>query len=360
MIVSNAFINGNVPSDKRAHLFNLYLDARQSGDLELADQIKQKWLSAAVTYPVTESLPEQNFTRLENDLASLKSGLNTADGYKDPRFSATHSPSVNPRSGVLFQIGTQDVKVKHQNINFQWSPSGGAAGGIRGKITKLSRKALSRMKLHARNVPDGTFKAILTLTYPNEFTTDGKEVKRHLVLIKKWLQRHGCSDGFWFLEFQRRGAPHFHMFLKNWPAGGISAVANAWHKIVGTDDKKHLQWHLGELSGTPCLEWLRNPHAASAYVTKYASKKEQKDVPAEYQNVGRFWGYWGEASPVWRFVSGSGSYAVGAAWSVVLGARSVWDNDVSKFAARPMFSTTMWGGAAAFDELLIDADWVPF
>lgn len=313
----------SLSDDDRSDLFNDYLAAKLRGDFEAASSIKKEWRAPVLT-------------------------------------RAEYSPAARGREGVLFQVGCQDVKVKHQNVNYQWSPSGGAGGGIRGCITKLSRKALQRMKLHARNVPDGTFKAILTLTYPMEYSTDGREVKRHFELMKKWLQRNGCGDAFWFLEFQRRGAPHFHLLLKNWPSSGIDGVSRAWHQIVGTDDKKHLEWHLGNLSGTPCLEWLRNPHAASAYVTKYASKKEQKDVPADYQNVGRFWGYWGEARPVWKFVSGSGSYSVGAAWSVVLAARSVWEEDSSRFASRPMLSSTMWGGASEFDELLSSAGWVPF
>jgi hypothetical protein len=295
-------------------------------------------------------------------MATLISDLSRADGYDDKRFKAEHDPVATPKEGVLFQIGSQDVLVKHQNINCQWSPSGGAGGGKRGKIKELSRKARQRMKTHARNVPDGTFKAILTLTYPAEYTTDGKEVKRHMNLMKKWLQRHGCADGFWFLEFQKRGAPHFHMFLKCWPAGGVYAVSEAWCSIVGSDDAKHLQWHKGELSGTPCLEWLRMPHAASAYVTKYASKEQQKDVPEEYQDVGRFWGYWGAACPVWRFVSGAGSYAVGCAWSAVLSCASVYKDgeQLSDMALRPMFSGTLWGAAAGFDEVLSEVGWCPF
>lgn len=341
------------------------LDARMAGFHQNHPYIQELLYirrTPSIQFPLTDSLPPEKLQALENDLAKLRSGFHRGDGFADHRFRVEHLPVARARVGVLFKVGAQDVVVKHQNLNCQWSPAGGAGGGIRGKITELSRKSRQRMKTHARNVPAGTFKAMLTLTYPRNFTTDGKEVKRHRDLIVRWLKRNGCADGFWFLEFQERGAPHFHMYLKVWPAGGVSAVSAAWHSIIGTDDKKHLAWHLGELSGRPCLEWLRNPLAASAYVTKYASKPEQKHVPDEYQDVGRFWGYWGAARPVWRYVSGSGDYALGAARDVVMAFRAAWDTaeGLLAFRCRPMISSTMWGGAEGFDGLLSDAGWCPF
>ena len=57
---------------------------------------------------------------------------------------------------------------------------------------------------------------------------------------------------------------------------------------------------MGEFGGKnkPCLEPMRNPHAASYYAVKYVVKASQKDVPPEYQNVGRFWGYGGQLKPI--------------------------------------------------------------
>jgi hypothetical protein len=108
--------------------------------------------------------------------------------------------------------------------------------------------------------------------------------------MRTWLVREGIK-GCWFLEFQKRGAPHFHVFLN----GRVDKmrVAQRWYEIVGSEDLNH------RLAGTR-IELLREQHAASAYAAKYASKVEQKEPPEGFTDVGRFWGTFGDldVSPV--------------------------------------------------------------
>lgn len=219
------------------------------------------------------------------------SGLEYLDGWSDARMV----------SEVI--IGEQDVQIKS-------TLRGGrpqVGGGVRGAIVEWSKKSRSRCERHIRNVQEGSIKAFLTLTYPKVFTNDGKAVKRDLATMVKRLKRMGVGTGIWFLEFQKRGAPHIHAFLGQFPVCGAAAVARAWYEIVGSGDEKHLDWHLGKLSGRPCVEIMRNQHAASYYAVKYAVKSDQKDVPKEYQNVGRFWGCWGGLRPSYRVYYARGS-----------------------------------------------------
>jgi hypothetical protein len=139
-----------------------------------------------------------------------------------------------------------------------------------------------------RNCED--LKVMLTLTYPREFPMDGRLVKRHWHNMRTWLVRQGIK-GAWFLEFQKRGAPHFHVFLN--ARVEASQVSQRWYEIVGSEDLNHL------LAGTR-IEMLREQHAASAYAAKYASKVEQKEPPEGFTDVGRFWGTFGDldVSPV--------------------------------------------------------------
>jgi hypothetical protein len=145
---------------------------------------------------------------------------------------------------------------------------------------------------------------MLTLTYPSAYETDGKIVKSHLHLIRQWLHRRGIK-GVWFLEFQKRGAPHFHLLLDfNLPPPLITKkrthkgerspsfrtneklhkeASAAWFRIVGSGDEKHL--HAGI-----CWEVLESHEAAMRYAAKHAAKPHQKEVPDNYLNVGRFWG----------------------------------------------------------------------
>ena len=274
-------------------------------------------------------------------------------------FVASHEPVAFCGETVTLQIGAQDVVVKHRI-------SGGAipnhaGGGKRGKITKLSKASIKRMKLASRNVPEGAFQAFLTLTYPDDFPTDGLKVKRDLSVFRKWLKRRGIG-AFWFLEFQARGAPHFHLFLSSYPMGSVQAVAKAWFRIVGSGDPKHLAWHLGQLSGRSCLEYVRKPHVASYYATKYAAKQEQKDVPAAYANVGRFWGMFGSIRPVWRFVVGHGSHCGKVTKDMVNNFRCGFDDRaMQKHWVNKLFvSTVMWGVVDELDALMSFVKWTPF
>ncbi len=64
----------------------------------------------------------------------------------------------------------------------------------------------------------GRVPAMVTLTYPGEWQSvahDGASVKRHMVLWRKRFQREWGepADYIWKLEFQRRGAPHIHLWM---------------------------------------------------------------------------------------------------------------------------------------------------
>lgn len=273
-----------------------------------------------------------------------------------------HRAKAKARHGLDFQVGIQDVVVKSgikNTVRYQGVPS---ARGRRGKITEFSRASVNRMKLLLRNIDPSLINSILTLTYPSDYPTDGKETKRHLDLMKRWLKRHGVARGFWFYEFQGRGAPHFHAFISSFPKGGVEAVSRAWYQIVNSGDPKHLAWHNGLLSGRKCLEPMRNPLAASVYATKYASKMNQKKVPEGFENVGRFWGQWGGFRPVWTWIRAGGEYALSATKQAILEFRSGWSNleSLERFDKKPYLSCTMWGGAAVLDDLLTKHGFTPF
>jgi hypothetical protein len=348
---TGALPNPNPTPDQRA--------ATEKHRIACLEQTKRDRIQAA--HKAVDATREENARIARNRLEDGLGHLEYLCVENSPKGKMSYKPKATPVSHILFKIGTQDTVVKSSALNTQVR-SKHCGGGIRGAVTALSRQAMSRMKLHFRNAPEAAHKAILTLTYPSQYTTDGKEVKRHLDLMKRWLKRKGVAAGSWFLEFQARGAPHFHCYLSGYPVGGVKAVSQAWFSIVGSGDEKHLAWHQGKLSGRPCLEWFRVPHAASAYATKYATKQEQKDVPTEYQNVGRFWGCWGKSRPVWNYVSRSGYDQLAIAHTAIVNFRSRFQDGVALelWANRAYASCTMWGGSADLDSLLADAGWQDF
>jgi len=173
-------------------------------------------------------------------------------------------------------------------------------GHIRGEIKNWSLRSRQRLAFVAANT-DANFRTMITLTYPQIYSNDGQRIKRDLDTFLKWLRREtaGCSY-LWFLEFQKRGAPHYHILI-DWPMPRTRQgerevrfrVAATWYRIVGSGDAKHLA------AGTR-TERVRKDDGAKRYAVKYALKMEQKAVPPAYRNVGRLWGASRDVMPVAR------------------------------------------------------------
>jgi len=166
---------------------------------------------------------------------------------------------------------------------------------IRGGVSVFSWRSRKRLAFVASNT-DVMFTSMLTLTYPRQFPNDGDDVKRNLKAFREALRRKvpGVSM-LWFLEFQRRGAPHIHIMLR-----GVRVykamqhwVSETWYRIVDSGDARHLA------AGTQ-LARVRTQNGARNYCVKYAHKMRQKVVPPDYRNVGRFWGHSRDVRPVMR------------------------------------------------------------
>ena len=185
-----------------------------------------------------------------------------------------------PRREITLEVGQRDIRVHR---SFRLTRLVRTGGGIRSDVTLFSKASKRRLLSTARNFPG--LEIMLTLTYPSDFPMDGRLVKNHWRRFRQWLIRNGAETGLWVLEFQKRGAPHFHVFMREPLDRHI--VSDAWYRIVASGDPKHLS------AGTR-IEEFRNPPALGSYVMKYAAKMEQKDVPAGYESVGRFWGVWGK------------------------------------------------------------------
>lgn len=153
----------------------------------------------------------------------------------------------------------------------------------RGAVDELSAKSIKKLAFYAQNtsIEMVTF---ITLTYPAEYPSNGKEVKKHLNRFLSWVRAlHKGVEYLWFMEFQRRGAPHFHVILDADMTGEKREISQRWYDAVGSEDKKHLQ------AGTN-TQRVRERNGAARYVAKYASKQYQKKRPEGYRDCGRFWG----------------------------------------------------------------------
>ena len=162
-------------------------------------------------------------------------------------------------------------------------------------VKQFSWASRKRLAFVAANT-DVIFTSMMTLTYPRVFPNDGKDVKRNLNAFLVALRRRTEDVKYlWFLEFQKRGAPHIHIVVRGVRVNRDAQhwVSKTWYRLCATNDPRHLA------AGTR-LERVRSPNGARNYCVKYAYKMHQKNVPALYRNVGRFWGCSRSVKPVCR------------------------------------------------------------
>lgn len=174
---------------------------------------------------------------------------------------------------------------------------------------------LSDINPHGPMLRRGRVPAMVTLTYSGDWLTvapNGKAAKRHLQLFFKryWRAWGEKLKAVWKLEFQRRGAPHFHLLMVP-PHGkaraGVAAgrpfkfwLSAVWASIVNHPDPEEYSRHLKRGTNVNFSEGLRakDPKRVAVYFTKHGAfraKEYQNCVPVEWQGPGdgpgRFWGY---------------------------------------------------------------------
>ncbi|UQB93077.1 hypothetical protein KN252_003520 [Mycobacterium intracellulare] len=189
-------------------------------------------------------------------------------------------------------------------------------------ITEWSRKSRAAMCRtfaeldYTPLVDSGRVPAMVTLTYPGDWecvAPDGASVKRHMVLWRKRFQREWGEPAryIWKLEFQRRGAPHIHLWMA--PPQTLSRsgrkfrdwLSQEWADIVAHPDAEQRVRHLLAGTAIDILNGLRacDPKRLAIYFTKHSSpnldgdKEYQHVVPELWQQPGRgpgrFWGVYG-------------------------------------------------------------------
>jgi len=195
---------------------------------------------------------------------------------------------------------------------------GRTGGGPRGQIELWSKKSRSSMVRHLATLDyspwvelsnEGWAVVMLTLTYPGsweELVPGSSIAVAHLRAFRARLTRALGQPplAIWKREFQRRGAPHYHLLIAlPLTIGDVSIyewVSNSWYEIVRSNDPRHLAAGTG-------IDWAEgrraiDPVRVARYFSGHAapsgkSRKEYQNVaPALWlgrEDVGRFWGVWG-------------------------------------------------------------------
>lgn len=203
-----------------------------------------------------------------------KPHIRTAGAYQEPKPTLTWYPGASLVDVNIPRHKTQgdDRPKKPRGLITEWSDESRAH--LKRFMATLRRDELSRA-------------LVVTLTYPAEFPApeDHETYKSHLHTFTVYLRRKWklCS-GIWKLEFQTRGAAHYHLMLFGLNGEKLESVRawvrETWYHIAHNGDK-----HLGS-AGTQ-VDQIKSAGGAVSYLVKYLSKGDQT-MPGNFS--GRYWG----------------------------------------------------------------------
>ena len=177
--------------------------------------------------------------------------------------------------GTWVKVRRRQISLTHFVKNKETKPD----AKIRSSCKGWNQGIANRIGAYISNYRED-FTVIGTLTYGTDYPKDGVIVKAHWRAFIERLRRTGWLESgslVWFLEFQQRGAPHFHFLGTEFI--GKDWVSKNWAEITR-----------GNMKSCSSVEAIRKPEAMGWYARKYAMKSEQKEVPQEFKNIGRMWG----------------------------------------------------------------------
>lgn len=166
-----------------------------------------------------------------------------------------------------------------------WEPYENDKQSVRGKCQGFYGKSRHRFQILCASLDRKALPLFVTLTYPQFWPDDNQDWKHHLNVFSMRLARKYPGSSFiWKMEFQERGAPHFHLLLFGTGFVPYQWIARVWWEICGTGDEDHLK------AGTS-VQKARSFNGVMSYVgKKYLGKTEL--MPAGV-DCGRLWGVYG-------------------------------------------------------------------
>lgn len=215
-------------------------------------------------------------------LASAMSDL--GNGQPSPLGRPSYSRKQTSRQ--TYEIG---LGGRYARVHFHSRDRGERREWKRGKVQAFSARSRSRL---LQSFAQTDFRGYdspalwVTLTYHHEWADAPADWKRDVEeLWRRIRRRYPHAWGWWRLELQRRGAPHYHLIVFGVPESYKPELGREWEDIAGA-----------------CCEWCRLYMArvdtiktweqAAAYLSKYAAKVEQVAPP----EPGRYWGIAGRAN----------------------------------------------------------------
>lgn len=176
-------------------------------------------------------------------------------------------------------------------------PDGAPGESKRGRISEWSNSSRANLRRQLGTLQLGAIDSsmFVGLTYPNEFPApESHEIYKghHRAFQARVRRKYPWVSWFWKLEFQERGAAHFHLIVFGLGSGDKVMnewrvwSKNAWYEIVGSGDRHH------KIRGVTS-DWVTSRGGVVGYLAKYLGKDDQTR-PGDF--TGRYWGKHNESA----------------------------------------------------------------
>lgn len=251
--------------------------------------------------------------------------------YRSPSCEHIKFGKDSPKLAVVgCDVWASDVIIRYHVTEHQ-----AAGGGARCEISDFSEASRSELRHFVCN-SETVALGMITLTYPSRHPVDGRVSKSHLDNFFRSVRRQysGQFEYLWFMEFQIRGAPHYHILTAGSIHEGLSKTVVHLKSCVGRcgvseekpwGNRGYQPPENGKRRAPNCRlvyrgaaerlvvdSWLRaidsenndaavafnsggiwepwhNAQGYAKYVAKETNKTWQKEVPPWFRNCGRFW-----------------------------------------------------------------------
>lgn len=158
--------------------------------------------------------------------------------------------------------------------------------GKREKISEFTERSRRNLRKLVHSMERHTHALFMGLTW-HEYMPSPAEAKAALNLFSvKFRKRFPGAAYIWKLEPQDRGYPHFHLFVYGVKWVDPQKISELWHECTNEVSDQHRK------SGVD-VEWVQEDGKVQAYLAKYFSKTEEKELGNEdepWDWPRRFWG----------------------------------------------------------------------
>lgn len=171
------------------------------------------------------------------------------------------------------------------------TPPAGPPERLEDDITAFSKNSRSRLVKLFSEISLSQYSKIywVTLTYHHDYSEDHRKIKTQLDNFLKRLKRYDSELHYiWRMEYQKRGAPHFHFIFL------IKKGRENFRELYLLDSIKTNWLEVKKCSCPDCQRYavkseeLCTYRKAVYYVAKYVGKIDESKINSA---IGRRWGY---------------------------------------------------------------------